>query len=233
MTSTYKFLHREDLPIILEQGRLQFGKLSYYRMMFEKHGRQKWIGDPHEGRTEIFHDPIVAEVVTPELSDVIARVGIRIAPGSHGTVVGNTKSVTSPDVHIFCASTGDIGSLRASMCEAHPNNLKPYDACLLISDPTLLAERIFAKGTLPQFGGAPVNRHFDILPFRSVSYEEVRTNAASGPIKAPSPYLKDSYFEAQAETRLVLRPKDRSDSTDLLVVEIPNPSDLFREIPLK
>jgi hypothetical protein len=233
MTSTYKLLHRKDLPIILEQGRLKLGKLSYYRMLFEKNAGRKWIGDPHEGRTEIFHDPIVAGVVTPELSDIIARVGIRIAPGSSGTVIGNTKSVTSRDVHIFCASTGDIGSLRASMCEARPNNLKPYDACLLIGNPTLLAERIFMEGTLPQFGGATVRRHFDILPFRSVSYEEVRTNAASGPIKTPSPYLKDSYFEAQAETRLVLRPKDQFDSPDLLLVAISNPRALFCEIPLK
>ena len=148
-------------------------------------------------------------------------------------MIGNTKYVTSPDVHIFCASIGDISSLRASMCGAQPNNLEPYDVCLLVKDPRLLAERIFLEGTLPQFGGAPVNRHFDILPFRSVSYEEVRTNAASGPIKVPSPYLKDRYFEGQAETRLVLRPKSRFDSPDLLMVEISNPRDLFSEIPLK
>jgi hypothetical protein len=233
MTSTYKFLHREHLPIILEQGRLQFGKLSYYRMLYEKCGRQKWIGDPHEGRTEIFHDPIVTKVVTPELSDIIARVGIRIAPGSSATVIGNTMSVASTDAYIFCASIGEIGSLRASMCEAQPNNLKPYDACLLINDPTILAERIFLEGTLPQFGGVMIKEQFDILPFRSVSYEEVKTNAASGPIKVPSPYLKDVYFKAQAETRLVLKPKDRFGGPDLLAVEISNPRDFFCEIALK
>jgi hypothetical protein len=233
MMSTYKFVHREHLPIILDQGRLQFGKLSYYRRLYEEHGRRKWIGDPHEGRTEIFHDPIVAQAITPELSDVVARVGIRIAPGSRGTVIGNTKFVTSPDVHIFCASTGDIDSLRTSMCESQPNNHKPYDACLQISDPMLLAERIFVEGKLPQFEGAPVNGRFEILPFRSVSYQEVRTNAARGPVIVPSRYLKDSYFQSQAETRLVLRPKGRFDWPELLVVEISNPRDLFSEVPLK
>jgi hypothetical protein len=235
MTSIYKFLHREDLSIILEQGRLRFGKLSHYRELFELHGRQKWIGDPHEGRTEIFHDPILAEVVTHEQSEVAARVGIRISPGSRGMVmIGNTKSVSfRPDVHIFCASRGDLDALRPVMCHARATDQRPYDACLLVKNPSLLAEQILLKGTLRALSGAPVAEHFDVIPFRAVTYDVVKTNAASGPIRAPSPYLKDAYFESQAETRLVLEPKGRIDLPDVLVVEISNPRDLFSEVPLK
>lgn len=127
---------------------------------------------------------------------------------------------------IYSFSNGELPEMKTRMCvEAQ----EPYDACLQILDPAVLAQAICDSGETSD--GQPFRAQFIGIRHEPVRYEAVSQNIMSANAIPPSPFRKAPHFSLQREERFVLVPKSDIDlGIDRITIRIPNPSKYFEEV---
>jgi hypothetical protein len=128
---------------ILVDGTVRISSLEYYRTL---EATQPGIADPFEAST------LEAYTNFTKTSDKPGNFAsiFQVAPGGevqlHDVVIHHR---IPGDLFIFCASRGDLPSLKRDMCpDPRTRDDHPYDACVRITDMRWLAHRMFYRGTV-------------------------------------------------------------------------------------
>jgi hypothetical protein len=224
----FKFLKPKYVDGMLVGGTVRISTLSYYRKL----EGDRWIADPDEATTVVNAGGAVvtSESEEPQF-ETWSPAGFTkgVAARAGGKITFNADARLSylyPNCFIFCASQGKREKLIQAMCR---DAKQPYEAGIRILLPlSLIAHRIFWRGTIIELDNQPVRRHFQMVSSGPVTYAAIEHHHAAGQAPAPSPFKKHPDFAPQSEVRIVLVPiKDFE--LDQLTVKLPHPEKIFAE----
>jgi hypothetical protein len=229
----YKFLDRDDVNRVLNDGTVLISSLEYYRGL----EKAAWglIADRLEGASEmIMPDHFTITENSPELEMInnsgaakgSARKLAHVESGGRINLGGATFVRVLPG-HVYCASYGSFDELhRYYTVEAE----RKYNACLRITSFRRLARRIFRTGvilgTKMKFSDV-----FDRVAIDTVTYEARSRSINEGPMLEESPFKKELVFKPQQEVRIYFVAKDGLRAEDRIVVRIEDPSSIFSKMP--
>jgi hypothetical protein len=222
----YKFIHASRMDDVLD-GLIKVGSLTHYRKLEET----QWIADKLEGRVVLDAGGITITQDTNELDQMLppSLAGRHAVAESGGTITyapGVRITIEHPEVYIFSASNGKLAELRRVMCDGAD---EPYDACIQIFDLRHLAHRLFHRGVVPELDGARMSDLFQSFECSQVAYDVLLRSRGSSRAPEVSPFLKNVFFAAQQEARIVLYPR-RSIPSSTFVVRVPRANQLFKEV---
>jgi hypothetical protein len=230
MGGVYKFLHSRDIDRLLIDGTVRVSSLSYFKRL---EGAQ-WIADKLEGGVQIPIGRAIAFGVggnaEKQLRDTAPaghRLPIEGSGGAMFTVSGITFEFSHPEVYIFCASIGELNTLRPNMTGPESAD---YNACVRIMHFDQLAHRILYPGWIIAPYRARANAVFGGVRFERVSYVNVIREPGSPKLPQPSPFVKHSTFSAQSEIRIVLYPLTNAPVAEAnLIIQVPGHRRFFRQ----
>jgi len=229
-----KFISTEHIDRVLEDGTLIVSSFQYFRKLETTQG--PGIGDRLEAASELTTpENFTLTEGSPELRRVNeANVGMGLFTGQFAQVSGSGKIHLGgvrfvqevESMHIYSFSAGDLDELKKRMCiEAR----QPYDACLRIIDPGVLAQAICDKGETEE--RRPFKTLFAMIRHEPVKYEPVSQNILSGNAIAPSPFRKAPCFAPQSEERFLFVPAPGGRAlADRITIRLPNPYNYFEEV---
>lgn len=204
--SSYKFQTKEIIGQMVTKGTIGAGRLRYYQLL-EKVYKDDWIGDLQEATASGIY---VDHMLGP------------------GVQLINCAEIRSVDCFAFCFSEGDFTALREVMTRDRESS-PGYDACVEIAKDDFI-DQVIHHGTI---GGVPVSQLYEVVP-KPVNYAAIREYRLDQGETLPNgdPFLKASKYSAQREVRMTFMPRPGTKmSGDRIIVQIPAPEDVFREVP--
>jgi hypothetical protein len=224
----FKFLDPKNVDDVLVRGTIRISTLAYFRKL----EGVDWIADANEATTVVNAGGAVvtSESEEPQFETWGPAGFTKLFSAKTGGKITFRADVrlsyVYPDCFIFCASQGEREKLIQAMCR---DAKQPYEAGIRILLPlSLIAHRLFWRGTIIELDNQPVRRHFQMVSSGPVTYDAIEHHHAAGQAPAPSPFKKHPDFAPQSEVRIVLVPiKDFE--RDQLTVKLPHPEKIFAE----
>lgn len=230
----YKFLDRNDLSRVLNDGTVLVSSFEYYRRL----EKDAWglIADHLEGASEMtMPERFVVAENSPELEMInssgvakgLAPKFVHVESGGRVSLGGATFLRVLPAGHVYCASYGYFDELQRYYCvEAE----RKYNSCIRIASFQRLLRRIFRTGVIlgTQMKFSDL---FDRRMAGVVTYEARSRSILEGPMLDESPFKKEVIFKPQQEVRICFVPRDGLRAEDRLVVRIDDPASIFSEVP--
>lgn len=224
----FKFLNASHVHHLTKAENLRVCRQSHYRKMYERTG-DDWIGDEHEGRSEVLLNEMFIEEVGPAEQMIAARSGIGLMLGIKHIHLKNIQSVRHFNDFIFCAAQGEFDELRVAMCTKSDFNPFPYDACLEITDSSAFISCLMHGTVLCESLTEPT-QGIRSTDFSKVIYQNTPLNAFA---YDHLPLIKRTKFSLQSEARLIIEFVDkRIGDMEVVNIHCPGISAFLREIPL-
>jgi hypothetical protein len=228
----FKFVDSAHIDRLLVEGTVLMRRLSHFRKLERVSGA--WIGDALEARSVLTVDQYVTSpTVTAEEQKILDEFrfkdrGILKFSGGGQVSLERISFVSEiPDEYfLFCASFGELESLKEAMCST---GAIAYDACIEIAHIDLLAHHIFRQGQVVELAMQPVSTLFDEPEVGPVSYEKATKQIGQGMARPGSLFVKDSYFSSQSEVRIALRQRIPS-LPETVTIKLRKPARVFREV---
>lgn len=224
----FKFLNASDVHHLTTAETLRVCRQSHYRKMYEKSG-DDWIGDQHEGRSEVLIDEMFIEKVGPAEQMIARRTGIGLKLGITNTLLRNVGSIRQFNEFIFCVAQGDFHKMKEAMCTKSALNPHPYDACLEIKDPAGFINCLM-QGT---FRGEPLKEPVAGIrssDFSKVIYQDTPLDALA---YDHLPLIKRKKFCSQSEARLIIEFADkRTEGVEVGYIHCPGIGVYLKEVLL-
>lgn len=224
----FKFLDPNNVDDMLVRGTVRISTLSHFRKL----EGEKWIADADEATTVVNASGAVVHSASDEPQfETWGPPGFtNLSKASSGgwIIFGADArlSYVHPNCFIFCASQGEKETLVQAMCR---DAKQPYEAAIRILLPlSLLAHRIYWRGTILELDNQPVRRFLQLVSSGPVTYDAVEHHHAAGQAPAPSPFRKHPDFAPQSEVRIVLVPVQDL-GRDQLTIKLPHPEKIFAE----
>ncbi len=220
----YKFVSPGDEKYF-SIGSIQFRKLSYYRNL-----EKKWIGDPMEGRVNVFidrmesaklepNDPSGMHVIGRSVGRLSGLIAVPTGVSSNAIIQNVGFDLRCKDVFIWCASLGPLSLLRetwAKYSDAGYDNATP----LGINDIKDLFNYLVEDGSIEIDGSAKKFKDiFQYVHMGIVQYKERSGLYGVVDLNSASPFIKEKEFSWQREFRIILTPY-RDDLPHTLKIEI-------------
>jgi hypothetical protein len=228
---SYKFASEQVAPLIAKQGIVRATRMSVFKRM-EDEQKIRGIGDRLEGKSVV---ALLQGQYSPQGTEadkaILSSMGVEVTEAEYSKNLVFERIIfertLAEDPFVFCFSVGELDALTRDMQSRHEDR----PACVEILRPDLLAHRIRHHGKIANMGNVRLHNILRFSQLGPVEYGPVEQDFTQRPMRQPSPWFKDSFFQYQQEHRIVLLAEQTLESLpEHLDIVISKPNDLFRRV---